>query len=264
MTLVAHALAICATGALAEVLPAWTSVVLNPHDPLALVDGSDRIIVAVFAGDARLEVKGRRWTTGDATVELVVQVLLPPTVAAEVGGVSCTFDTRKGGESAIYAVVCEAIRYAFTAPEPGTWGELLQRVWLSHPEPIDYLPGRAERTDSIPVPVLDISIPCEVIQPPAPGTVAPEPWPQIVAQMRADTAFTPAGADFLEALIAGRPLSPVDAELALAGLSRIEGPALGLGGLPGGEDWPPASRLTIETPCGDLVVEGAPAPGEEP
>lgn len=254
MSLQAHALAICATGALIEALPAWVHVAMEPHEPIELAEQLGRVVVAVFVGDEHTDIKARRWTQGVATVELVVQVLLPPTVKATIGGVECEFDTRSGGTRPLYALVHEAMRWAFTAPKPGGWGELLQGVFTHHPEPVTGMPGKAERPKKPPVPVIDYAIPCGVIMPPQLGAPAPYPWPDIVAAMRGDDAFTPEEADFFEALLAGAPLTEGRAELALAGLSRREGVALGLGPLQGVD---PASILVetdLDGPNGPTVT----------
>lgn len=243
MSLQAHALSICAAGALIETMPDWVAVRLEPHAPLDLAEAEGKVVVAVYVGDESFTVKGRRWASAPASIELVVQVILPPTVRAVIGDVACDLDTRAGGTRAVYALVHEALRWAFTAPEPGGWGELLQGLYTAHPEDITGMPGKAERPGKPPVPMIDYSIPCAVIQAPQLGRPLPYPWAEIVAAMRADAGFTPAEADYLEALLAARPLTEGRAELALAGLSRREGAALGLGPL---QDVDPASTL-VET-----------------
>ncbi len=235
MSLQAHTLAICATGALVEVLPDWFHVAMEPHEPLDLAEKLSRPVVAVFIGDESMRVTGRQWASSSTVIELVVQVILPRIVRAELGGAVCEFDTGRGGTRAVYALVHEALRWAFTAPDPDGWGELVQGLFTVHPEPVTGMPGKAERIGSNkpPMPVIDYAIPCAVISPPQLGKPLPAIWTDIVAKMRADEAFAPAEADFLEALLSGRPLTEGRAELALAGLSRIEGAALGLGPLKG-------------------------------
>ncbi|GEP11816.1 hypothetical protein [Methylobacterium gnaphalii] len=245
MSLQALALAITATGALAETMPAWVRVELEPQDALSLADESGKVIAAVFVGDETAKVERRKWAQGETTIELVVQIVLPVELVAEIGGVACRFDTRTGGTRQIYAAMHEAIRRAFTVPGNGTWRALLQAVWIGHPEPINGLPGRAERPNKPPLPIIDYSIPCRVIMPPPLGAPAPFPWPDIVDKMRADDAFTGEEAAFLEALIAGEPLTDVQAELAFAGLSRPDGDGLGNGPLPGVDSSPPMASATI-------------------
>lgn len=256
MSLQALALAITATGALRETLPAWARVEMEPYDALALAHDDERVIVAVFIGDETAAITRRRWSAGDTVIELVVQVLLPARIQAEVAGQVYTFDTKTGGARPIFALIHEALRRAFTVEGAGTWRELLQSVWLGHPEPLTGMPGKAEAPNLPPVPILDYSIPCSVICPPPPGEAAPQPWPNIAAKMRADPTFTPEEAAYFEALVAGDPLTEAQAELALAGLTRAEGEALGYGPVAGLDTHPAATRLTIGTPRGDLVVEG--------
>lgn len=238
MSLQAYALAICATGALIEAMPDWVSVEMEPREPLDLAETRGRVLVGVFIGDEHTEIKGRRWTQGVTTVELVVQAILPPIVRAEIGGVEATFETHAGGTRPIYAVIHEGLRRAFTAPAPDSWGDLLQAVFTMHPEPITGMPGKAERPGQPgkpPMPVIDYSIPCGVIMPPRYGEPLSAPWDLIVAKMREDDAFTAPEADFFEALLQGPTLTSLQATLALAGLSRIEGVALGLETPPGAE-----------------------------
>ncbi len=261
MSLVAHALAICAAGALVEALPSWIEVRLEPHEPIGAVESAGSVLVAVFVGDETMNVQGRKWSHGSQVVELVVQVILPPKIVAVLGDARCEFDTAAGGTRALYALVHEGLRRAFTTPGTGTWGALLQAVWVGHPDALHGMPGKAERPGKLPVPVIDYSIPCSTIMPPPPGQPAPYPWPDIAAKMRADDAFTDAEADFFEALVVGEPLSGLLAELALAGLSRREGVALGLGPL---QDVDPASILTetdLDSPNGlTVTVAGGDGP----
>lgn len=249
MSLQAYALAICATGALIEAMPAWVSVEMEPREPLDLAETRAQVLVGVFIGDEHTAISGRRWTQGTTTIELVVQAILPPIVRAEIDGVEATFETHAGGTRPIYAVIHEGLRRAFTAPDPDTWAELLQAVFTMHPEPVTGMPGKAERPGQPgkpPMPVIDYSIPCGVIMPPRYGEPLSAPWDLIVAKMRADDAFTAPEADFFEALLRGPTLTDLQAELALAGLSRIEGAALGLGAFQGVE---PAATL------GEVIVD---------
>ena len=252
MSLLALGLQIAATGAISEVMPAWVRVEMEPAEPLSLVEEGGKVLVATFIGDEVSAPVRRRWFDATTTIELVVQVILPPEVVAVVGGVEQKFDTKRGGARPIYATVHRMIERAFNAPAPDSWGEVLQAIVLAHPDELHGMPGLAERANKVAIPLIDYSIPCRTISSPPLGGTPPHPWPLLVSKMRADPEFAQS-ADFVEALIAGEPLPAWRAELALAGLSRIEGAALGLGAIPGIEDWPVTEQITVVGDLGSTV-----------
>jgi hypothetical protein len=256
VSLTALALQIAATGALLDVMPSWVRVEMEPREPLKLLDESGRrVLLCVFIGDEQLAPESRkRWMSGARTIELAVQVLLPPEIEAEIGGVRMKIDVHRGGTTPLYATVHRLIQRAFLADSSGSWGELFSKIVVAFPEDLQTMRGAAERAGMMAVPVIDYSIPCRTIDEPPLGTAPPAPWPLLVAKMRATPAFAGAAA-YVEALIAGEPLAPWHAEQVRAGLTRDEGAALGIGALAGVEDTPEATRFTIETTRGDLVVE---------
>lgn len=256
-SLVALALQIAATGALLETMPAWVRVEMEPREPLALLDadGARKVLLCVFSGDEIVRAEGRRrWMTGARTIELAIQVLLPPRVVAKIGGVEVTIDVQRGGTTPLYATVHRLIERAVLAPAPGSWGDLLDKIIVSFPEELQSMPGVAERPGKVGVPVMDYSIPVRTISEPPLGVSPPEPWPALVAKMRSTPAFA-AMAPYVEAVIAGEPLAPWRAEQVRAGLTLQDAPALGVGALEGVEGTPEATRYTIDTPRGPLVVE---------
>lgn len=254
MSLSGLALLITSVGALREIAPDWVRVEMEPREPLKLVAGSRQVLVAVFAGDEILKPDGRRgwYDTGHRTVELAVQILLPPQVEATVEGQTLVFETHEAGAKPLFAAVDGLISRAFGAPERGAWGELWQAFVPSIAGEVEGRPFICGESPSVQIPGLDLSIPCEVLGPPAPGDVS-EAWVELIAAMRADAYFAPS-ASFVAAMIEGNPLPPWRIELAQLGLSRGQGEALGIGPLPGIEALPLAERLSIDTPLGHGTV----------
>lgn len=260
MSLPSLALLIVATGALREVLPPWTKVVAAPGEPQELVEEGGKVLVAVFTGDEVHPVQRRRLGLANPTVELAVQVLCPPRVEAvvELQGrpVAANLETHGAGAFAVFMSVHRAIERGLGAPDPGSWGELWQDFVVGLNDDLERRPFLAQSKATVAIPACDFSLPCELIPSPPLGGELPEVWGKLLTKMRADPAVSGL-ADYVEAEIRGNPLEPWRAELALAGLSRWEGEALGYGTLAGTGATPAATRLTIGTPRGDLVVEGA-------
>ena len=260
MSLSGLALLITAVGALRAVAPDWVRVEMEPREPLQLAASAGKVLVAVYVGDEVATVAGRRgwFETGSRTVELAVQILLPPEVEATIGGQTVTFVTQEAGAGPVFAAIDGMISRAFGTPAAGAWGDRWAEFVEKISDDIECRPFIAGETPSARVPGLDMSIPCQVIGPPAPGAAA-KPWLDLVAMMRADAYFD-VQADFVAAMIQGEPVPPWRIELARAGLTRAEGTTLGVGVFAGLEDQPPVTRMTVETPRGPIVVEAEPAP----
>lgn len=259
MSLPSLALLIVATGALREVLPPWTKVLPAPGEPQELVEEGGKVLVAVFTGDEVHPVQRRRLGLTNPTVELAVQVLCPPRVEATVElqgeAVTRTLETHGAGAFAVFMTVHRAIERGLGAPDPGSWGELWQEFVVALNDDLERRPFLAPSKASVMIPGCDFSLPCELIPSPPLGGELPDAWGKLLTKMRADPAVSGL-ADYVEAEIRGRPLEPWQAELALAGLSRWEGEALGYGTVAGIGATPPLTRATIVTSRGDLVVEG--------
>lgn len=260
MSLSGLALLITATGAMRAVAPDWVRVEMAPREPLKLASEGGKVLVALYVGDEVLKLGHRRgwFETGERTVELAVQILLPPQVEAKVGGRALTFETHEAGAEPVFAAIDRLMSRAFGTPDAGAWGER----WAEFVEKIDgdiesrpFICGEAPGAK---IPGLDMSIPCAVIGPPAPGDAA-APWRDLVGMMRADPYFVGA-ADFVSAMIEGDSIPPWRVELARAGLTHAEGTALGIGTLAGHDDQPLTTRLTVRTPLRDIVVGPEPAP----
>lgn len=261
MSLPSLALLIVATGALRETLPPWMTVLPAPGEPQELVREGGNVLVAVFTGDEVHPVQRRRLGLANPTVELAVQVLCPPRVEAtvELQGepVTRTLETHGAGAFAVFMSVHRAIERGLGAPDPGSWGELWQEFVVALNDDLERRPFLAQSRANVAIPGCDFSLPCELIPSPALGGELPDAWGKLLTKMRADPAVSGL-ADYVEAEIRGEPLEPWRAELALAGLSRWEGEALGYGTVAGIGAAPPFSGATISTPRGDLVVgEGA-------
>ena len=153
----------------------------------------------------------------------------------------------------MFATVHRYLELAFEAPERGSWGEVWQGFVIKHDGDLEGRPFIAETPKGVQIPAVDYSLPCSVIGSPPLGQPVDELWTGLVAKMRATPAIADA-ADYVEALIKGVPLAPWRAELVLAGLSRREGTALGLGTLAGLDGTPPIDRLTLTTPRGTTTV----------
>ena len=250
MSLPALALLISAVGALREVAPDWVRVEMAPREPLKLAAEGGQVLVALYSGDeTHVPERRRGWYEASRTVEMAVQILLPPTVTATVGGVRATFETHTAGAEPVFAAVDRLIERAFNAPGSGAWGERWQSFVLKFDGALEARPFIAGETASTQIPGLDLSYPCEVIGSPVPGAPA-GPWAALVAAMRADAYFA-ASASFVEALIQGEPVPPWQLELARTGLSRTEGDALGIGPFLGVDAQPPAETFVLK-------VEGRP------
>lgn len=258
MSLSGLALLITAVGALRAIAPDWVRVEMAPREPLKLVEDAAKVLVAVYAGDEVTSVASRRswYEMGNRTVELAVQILLPPQVEATIGGQTLTFETHEAGAEPVFAAVDCLIARAFGTPEAGAWGELWSDFVERISDDIEARPFICGEAPSAKIPGLDLSIPCEVIGPPAPGAAA-APWAALVEKMRGDGYFE-GSADFVAAMIAGESVPPWRIDLARAGLSRSEGTALGVGTLAGIEDQPPVARLTVETARDPIIVEPGP------
>jgi hypothetical protein len=258
MSLSGLALLITAVGALRAVAPDWVRVEMAPREPLKLAESAGKVLVAVYIGDEVATVAGRRgwFETGSRTVELALQILLPPEVEATIGGQTLTFETHEAGAEPVFAAVDGLIARAFGTPEAGAWGERWAEFVEKISDDIECRPFIAGETPSARLPGLDMSIPCQVIGPPAPGDAAPV-WLNLVAMMRADAYFD-VQAGFVEAMIRGETVPPWRIELARAGLTRAEGTALGIGVLAGLDDQPPVTRLAVRTPLRDVVAEVEP------
>lgn len=260
MSLSGLALLITAVGALRTLAPDWVRVEMAPREPLKLAEDGARVLVAVYVGDEVASVASRRgwYETGTRTVELAVQILLPAQVEATIAGQTLTFETHEAGAEPVFAAVDGLIARAFGTPEAGAWGERWADFVEKIAGDIESRPFICGEGPGAKIPGLDMSIPCQVIGPPAPGEAA-GPWLDLVEMMTADPYFE-ASAAFVAAMIDGVPVPPWRVELARAGLTREEGTALGVGALAGIDDQPPTTRLTVRTPLRDFVAEAEPAP----
>lgn len=271
MSLPALALLITATCALRETAQAhgaldgeaaWLRVEMEPHEPLASMDGSSTVLCATFIGDETHAVQARRWYDGDRKIELAVQILLPPLSSPAFGGQATRIDAHKAGARVAFAAAHRLLELALGSapgrPEPagGSWGELYRRLVTVHATELNGLPFLASTKAGVEVPGLDYSIALHTIASPLPGD--PEVygagfWADLVAKMRTDPRVADT-ADFMAALIKGDVLAPWQLERTLAGLSGLEAEALGLGPMAGLDEEPATASLTLVGDLGSIRV----------
>lgn len=260
MSLPAHALLIAATGALREAAArdgsTWVRIETAPHEPLTLVDTVKQVLVCTFLGDETHELRAGKFFDGDRTVELVVQVLLPPKIDLAWGGKTVSIDAHTAGAEAAFVAVERLAEVAFATGDPGSWGEMLRRLMTTRAGKAVKTVFLAQSKNGVEVPAVDMSWPIALINAPPPGDLQVQAegfWPDFIAKMRAD-AHVAGLADFMAALVAGRIMPPWQVELALAGVAPFAGPSIALGTLPPLTDTPPTTGLSLVDDVGTTLI----------
>lgn len=222
MSLVPFAIRICTTRALQTALPENVVVVDSPQEPLDHLDVEDpRPVVAIYTGKAITRLEGRNLLGGEPAVLLTVQIFLPETFTFSVApGQTVTIDTRRqGAETALDVIWRGALLALNGSQEPwaALWREFVPCIATISNQ--HYVLER----NSVKVTAREVSIECEPIHEPIPGSAPYLAWEQLVDLMHADDKDDGLGllGDWVEHEIrnsADRPLAARDT--AYIGLSN--------------------------------------------
>ena len=235
MSLVAFGIRIATVRAIRAVIWPEFSVADSPQKPLALLaDGKP--LIAVYTGHDTDKMDGRELYSGDPKVSLTVQIFLPAQVTVTVAGAPLKLNTREEGAETLLDVIARRILGAFLAQdEPWSclWAEFVQKTARS--QNISYL---VETTD-VRVSAREVSLECEVLYEPMPGTPPEGVWARLIALMRADTGPRSVAdlADWIAGEIAGpQTLTQADRDRIDLGLSRYAAEAITFQPLAGSDD----------------------------
>jgi hypothetical protein len=181
-----------------------------------------------------------------------MQIFLPEECQVSVDGQVFSLDTRGRGIEIAFATIWRQCSRALLMGS-GTW-PLLWQCFISRITSIVTEPFLLE-IGKVRIAAREITISCIAANEPEFGSPPEYLWADFVAALRAEADYGPAIAD-LVAFEISAPTGLPSWQIArgLAGLSVEAANALGVGALPGGEAEPPVTRLTVQTPRGDLVV----------
>ena len=244
MSLAALALLIAATQALRSILAGSARVLMAPGDPVAEALGGRHMVVALYAGDEKLEVTGRRLLDGSRVVELTIQILIPAAIDLSAEGAAGTVEAATEDSILGRAVVYRAVETAFGAEFGNRWCSLLREIALGFASDVETRPFIIQTESGASIAAAELMLPCKVVEAPVIGAPAPEPWTGLLAAIRATDGLA-AAANLIEALIVGKPLADWQREQVLLGLSDGSRRAFGIGPLFNSPDVYPATELTV-------------------
>lgn len=247
---------IATTCALKRATLAGGNVIESPLDPIeAVLDTfAGQPVIAVYVGNEKQQIHSGALALlrGDKVIQITLQIFLPEECAVIVEGQEFRLDTRGRGIEVAFATIwrqCARALLMGSAAWPLLWQRFVFRVTSIETEPFLLEIGKTR------VAAREITISCTTADEPEFGSPPEYLWADFIAALRAEADYGPAIADLIAFEIAA-PSGLPSWQIArgLAGLSVEAANALGVGALPGGEAEPPVTRLTVQTPRGDLVV----------
>lgn len=222
---------------------------VTPLDQLAS-DGALPLLVVYVDDDVR-QPDPRTPQIRTRQVDLVIEMVLAGSVVIEEGTATVTVPHTDAGMEATLDIMAWQVRAALKDPT-SPWAELY-RTFRGDVAMLTTRRG-ASTEKGVRFAARQIIITVDPMQEPERGTDAvPTPWDALVAQMRTDPELTLYG-DLLAALLSGSTLPAWQRLKGKLGQTRAVMDAVGLGVISGGEAEPPVTRLTVQTPRGDLVV----------
>lgn len=224
MSLAAFGLRLALVNALKGKTVAGASVLDAPLDPIDPALENERgVTIAVYTSDETASGDGADLLSADKSIDVVVQIYLPPTVT--FGGVA--LDTRQSAAEPVLDLIWREI-CSVVLVDQSDWSALWRDLVFAYHETVSR-PFLIETDRGIRLAAREVMIRVESISDPQFGPVeSGSVWSRLLTLMRADPDIAPM-ADLLEAQIVGVGTLPVWQQAASAlGLRAEAARAIGL------------------------------------